>query len=72
MYMQQLCAVLSNVSKISHTVDHDGAILTNVSKSPRVEGVWCQVSNFEECIGTFASARKHRFYTDSEGGDRGV
>ena len=61
MYMQQLLANLSNVSRISHVVDHGGAILTNVSKSPRVEGVGYQVSIFEECIGTFASARKHRF-----------
>ena len=39
----------------------NGAILTNVSKSLHVEGVGYQVSIFEECIGTFASVRKHQF-----------
>ena len=61
--MQQLLANLSNVWRISRIVDHGGAILTNVSTSPRVEGVGCQVSIFEECIVTFASARKHRDFT---------
>ena len=56
-------ASLANVSRISGIVDHDGAILANVSKSPHVEGVGYQVSIFEECIGTFASARKHLFFT---------
>ena len=60
MYMQQSWANLNNVSRISRIVDHGGAILANVSKSPHVDGVGCQVSIFEECIGSFASVRKHR------------
>ena len=53
-------ARLTNVSKISRIVDHDSAISTTVSNSPRVGGAGHGVLNFEECMGIFCSARKHR------------
>ena len=57
--MQQLWAMLSNVSRISHVVDYGSLILTTVTQSPHFEGVGREVLIFEQCISNFASARKH-------------
>ena len=55
MYLQQLWASLSNVSRILRVVGHDDVDLMNVSKSPHVVGGVCAVLTFEECICIFAS-----------------
>ena len=56
MYMQQLWASLSNVSRILQIVGHDDVDLMNVSKSPHVVGGVCVVLVFDDCIGMFVSA----------------
>ena len=55
--------LLTTVSRISQVADHVDAISTTVSKSLRVGGAGHEVLIFDECIGTFASARKHLFFT---------
>ena len=43
--------------------DHDDVNMTTVTQSPHVVGVRNEALILNECVGTFASVRKYRYFT---------